>query len=134
MAVGIAGHAPLHLSSNEARIINATTGATSWETSTIGDIQAVGLVGDTVVAGYHRNSPNTTVPYPYFCTQLEASNGVLTTWDPKITGNQSNADGGNNGVQAIYADPATKTIFIAGAFTQWNGTSTHKSLIAFTWT
>ena len=133
LVLGSAGHSPPHLSSNEARIVNATTGATSWKTPTIGDGQAVGLVGDTVVVGYHRNGANTTIPYPYFCTQLEASNGVLTTWDPMITGNQGNADGGNNGVQAIYSDPSTKTIFIAGAFTKYNNTSTHKSLIAFTW-
>ena len=61
------------------------------------------------VAGYHRNNPNTTTPFPYFATQLELSNGRLTTWDPKITGNQSNADGGNNGVQAIYVDQSTST-------------------------
>jgi len=134
LVLGSGGHAPPHMGSNAAFVVDATTGATHWRTSTIGDIQAAAVVGDTVVAGYHRNVSNSTTPYPYFCTQLEGSNGVLTTWDPRITGNQSNADGGNNGVQAEYADPSIKTIFIAGAFTKYANTNTHKSLIAFTWT
>jgi hypothetical protein len=130
--VGSGGHAPAGDSSNEAVLLNATTGARVWTTSLIGDCQGIGLVGSTTVAGYHRNNPNTSTPFPYFATQLELSNGRLTTWDPKITGNQSNADGGNNGVQAIYVDQSTHTIYLAGAFTDYNGVFSHKSLIAFT--
>ena len=125
---GSGGHAPAGDSSNEAILLNATTGSRVWTTSLIGDCQAIGLVGSTVVAGYHRNNPNTSTPFPYFATQLELSNGRLTTWDPKITGNQANADGGNNGVQAIYVDQSTSTLFLAGAFTS---PSSHKSLIVF---
>ncbi|HZV27441.1 MAG TPA: hypothetical protein VFG00_14235, partial [Acidothermaceae bacterium] len=99
-----------------------------WTTSLIGDCQGIGLVGSTLVAGYHRNTANSSTPFPYFATQLELSNGRLTTWDPKITGNQSNADGGNNGVQAIYVDQSTHVLYLAGAFTS---PSAHKSLIAF---
>lgn len=133
LVVGVGGHAPPGGDSNEIRVVNAATGTQYWKDSLIGDGQAVATVGATEVAGYHRNSANKTVPYPYFAAQLNDSNGALTPWDPKLTGNQSNADGGNNGVQAMYADPATKTLFIGGAFVQWNGTSTHKSLIAFSW-
>jgi hypothetical protein len=125
---GSGGHAPAGDSSNEAILLNANSGARVWTTSLIGDCQGIGLVGSTVVAGYHRNNSNSTTPFPYFATQLELSNGRLTTWDPKITGNQSNADGGNNGVQAIYVDQSTDTLFLAGAFTS---PSSHKSLIAF---
>ena len=71
---------------------------------------------------------NTTTPFPYFATQLELSNGQLTTWDPGLTGNQLNADGGNNGVQAIYVDQSTHKLYLAGAFTS---PSSNKSLIAF---
>ena len=131
--IGSGGHAPPGDSSNEAILISSSSGARAWKVSTIGDCQALGLVGSTVVAGYHRNNSNTSIPFPYFAAQLENSNGALTTWDPKITGNQGNADGGNNGVQAIYSDPGTNTIYIAGAFTNYNGSSSHKSLIAFTW-
>jgi hypothetical protein len=127
--IGSGGHAPPGDASNEAILINADTGSRVWSTSLIGDCQGLGLVGSTVVAGYHRNNSNSTTPFPYFATQLELSNGRLTTWDPKITGNQSNADGGNNGVQAIYVDQSTDTLFVAGAFTS---PSSHKSLIAFT--
>jgi len=126
--VGSGGHAPPGEASNEAILMNATTGARVWKTSTIGDCQGIGLVGSTAIAGYHRNVANTTTPFPYFATQLELSNGQLTTWDPGITGNQLNADGGNNGVQAIYVDQSTHTLYLAGAFTS---PSSHKSLIAF---
>jgi hypothetical protein len=133
LVVGVGGHAPAGLLSNEIAVVNASTGARFWRQALIGDGQAVAVAGGTDVAGYHRNAANTTVPYPYFAAQFNDSNGALTPWDPKVTGNQSNADGGNNGVQAMYADPVTKTLFIGGAFVQWNGTSTHKSLIAFSW-
>jgi hypothetical protein len=126
---GSGGHAPAGDSSNEAIVLNATTGARVWTTSLIGDCQGIGLVGSTLVAGYHRNNANGSTPFPYFATQLELSNGRLTTWDPGITGNQGNADGGNNGVQAIYVDQSTHTLYLAGAFTS---PSSHKSLIAFT--
>jgi hypothetical protein len=134
LLLGIGGNAPSGLSSNEIIVVNSGTGARIWRQGLIGDGQAVATVGATDVVGYHRNASNGSTPWPYFAAQYNDSNGALTTWDPKITGNQSNADGGNNGVQGMYADPATKTLFLAGAFTMWNGTSSHKSLIAFSWT
>ncbi len=45
-------------------MLNATTGARVWKTSTIGDCQGIGLVGSTTVAGYHRNVANTDHPVP----------------------------------------------------------------------
>jgi hypothetical protein len=50
-----------------------------------------------------------------------------------VNGNQGNADGGNNGVQAMYVDQTTQTVYLGGAFEHWNGTTglTHQSLIAF---
>ena len=126
LVAGIAGYG-----SDETQILDLNTGALLWRDWLPGDDQAIGVVGDTYVVGYHRNNPNRTVPYPYFGAQLEASNGTLTTWDPLLTGNQSNADGGNNGIQAILSDPATGQLFIAGAFTMYNGVFSHKSLIEF---
>jgi len=132
---GSGGHAPAGLSSNEAILLNMTTGARLWGFSTTGDCQAIGAVGDTAVAGYHNNGPNAGNPLSpnYFSIQLEDSTGGPTTWDPQLNGNQSNADGGNNGVQAMYVDHTTNVIYIAGAFVHWNGTTglTHQSLIAF---
>ena len=90
-----------------------------------GDCQGVGVVGSTYVLGYHRHDNN---PWPYFGAQVEASNGRLTTWDPGLTGYQSNADGGNQGVQAVYADAANRRLFVAGAFTK-----PVKSLAVYTW-
>jgi hypothetical protein len=134
--IGIGGHAPPGLSSNETKVVSATTGALVWRFGTKGDSQAVGLVGDTVVAGYHNNVDSNPLTPQYFATQLEYSNGAQTTWDPQINGNQSNADGGNNGVQAIYVDQGSDTLYLAGAFLHWDGTTglTHASLIAFTFT
>ena len=134
--IGIGGHAPPGLSSNETKVVSATTGALAWRFGTKGDSQAVGLVGDTVVAGYHNNVDSDPLTPQYFATQLEYSNGAQTTWDPQINGDQNNADGGNNGVQAIYVDQGSDTLYLAGAFLHWNGTTglTHASLIAFTFT
>ena len=133
--VGSGGHAPAGLSSNEAILLDINTGARLWRFGTTGDTQAIGAVGDTAVAGYHNNGPNAGNPLSpnYFGVQLEDSTGAATTWDPQLNGNQGNADGGNNGIQAIYVDHTTNVIYIAGAFLHWNGTtgSTHQSLIAF---
>ena len=65
---------------------------------------------------------------------MENSNGKLTTWDPKITGDNpgNNVDAGNGGVQAMFVDQNTGTIYLGGGFSQWNGASGHQSLIAFT--
>ncbi len=136
--IGVGGHAPAGLSSNETILFNITTGQRIWRYGTIGDSQAIGAVGDTVVAGYHNSAPTRTTRCPpnHFGIQIEDSNVTPTTWDPVINGNQGNADGGNNGVQAIYVDPVNDIIFIGGAFEHWNGTTglTHASLIAFSYT
>jgi hypothetical protein len=136
LLVGCGGHAPTAGTlSNETIMLNFTTGARDWTHTNFGDGQAVAAVGDTSVSGYHNNSStagNTSTPN-YFSVQLEDTNGAVTTWDPGLYGNQSNADGGNSGVQAMYADPSAKTLFLAGAFTHRNGTSgtTYQSLIAY---
>ena len=136
--VGVGGHAPAGLSSNEIILFNLTTGQRLWKYSTIGDSQAVGAVGDTAVSGYHNNGADQNNPLSvnHFGIQVEGSNGTPTTWDPQINGDQSNADGGNNGVQAMYVDPVNDILFLGGAFEHWNGTTglTHASLIAFSFT
>ena len=108
LGLGLAGYG-----SDGFRVINPTTGSQIWQQVLPGDCQGVGIVGSTYVVGYHRHDNN---PWPYFAAQLEA-NGTLTTFNPGVTGYQSNADGGNNGVQAIYSDQANGRLFLAGAFT-----------------
>jgi hypothetical protein len=134
---GIGGHAPAGLSSNEAILLNATTGVPVWKYSTIGDGQAVGSVGDTTVVGYH-NSGNNTTSGPYYSAQLENSTHGLTTYDPQITmSTGANADGGNGGVQAMYVDQNTDTIYLGGAFIWYAGSfqgGAYASLIAFSFT
>ena len=133
---GGAGHAPAGLSSNEAFLLDINTGARLMHYSTLGDCQAIGAVGNTTVAGYHNNTASASNPLSanYFGIQLENTTvGTPTTWDPRVNGNQLNADGGNNGVQAMYVDQTTQTVYLGGAFLHWNGTtgSNHQSLIAF---
>jgi Fibronectin type III domain len=133
---GGGGHAPAGLSSNEAFLLDINTGARLMHYSTLGDGQAVGAVGNTTVAGYHNNTGSAGDPTSanYFGIQLENTTvGTPTTWDPRVNGNQLNADGGNNGVQAMYVDQTTQTLYLGGAFLHWNGTtgSNHQSLIAF---
>jgi hypothetical protein len=125
LIVGLGGHG-----SDEVRKVNITTGARVWNRVLIGDCQAVVPVGNTYVVGYHRNSANAD---PYYAEQLEGSNDAKTSWDPKVTGTQSNADGGNNGVQAAWADPVTKVLYLGGAFTHYNGVAGHQSLVAFSY-
>jgi hypothetical protein len=134
--VGVGGHAPAGLSSNETILFNITTGQRIWRYGTTGDSQAIGAVGDTVVAGYHNSTTQSPTSPNYFGIQLEGSNATPTTWDPAINGTQGNADGGNNGVQAIYVDSVNDIVFFGGAFLHWNGTTglTHASLIAFSYT
>ena len=48
--------------------------------------------------------------------------------NPGLTGYQSNVDGGNQGVQAVYVDSANQRLFVAGAFTK-----PVKSLAAYSW-
>ncbi|HEY3924872.1 MAG TPA: fibronectin type III domain-containing protein [Acidothermaceae bacterium] len=134
--IGVGGHAPAGLSSNETITFNITTGQRILRYGTTGDSQAVGTVGDTVVAGYHNSTTQSVTSANYFGIQLEASNFTPTTWDPAINGIQGNADGGNNGVQTIYVDSVNDIVFFGGGFLHWNGTTglTHASLIAFSYT
>ena len=127
LLVGVAGQG-----SDVFKVLNPITGALVWVKVLPGDCQGVAVVGSTYVVGYHRNRTNGAVPYPYYVAQLESTNSALTTWDPGLTGVQSNADGGNNGVQAIYADPVNRRLFVAGAFTMENGRPL-KSLAVYTW-
>jgi outer membrane protein assembly factor BamB len=114
--VGSGGHAPAGLSSNEAILLDITTGARAWRYGTLGDGQAIGAVGDTTVAGYHNNTASAGDPTSanYFGIQLEDSNGAPTTWDPQVNGNQGNADGGNNGIRRCTSTKALKR-FTSGA-------------------
>lgn len=134
IVIGVGGQAPAGHVSNEISVRHARTGSSYWRQVLIGDCQAVAVVGATDVAGYHRNAGNGALPLPFFAAQFNDRGGALTSWDPKLTGTQSNADGGNNGVQAMFADPLTKTLFVAGAFTSWNGRAAGQSLAAFGWT
>ena len=127
LLVGVAGQG-----SDVFKVLNPVTGSLTWIKVLPGDCQGVAVVGSTYVVGYHRNRTNGAIPYPYYAAQLETTNSQLTTWDPGLTGVQSNADGGNNGVQAIYADPVNRRLFVAGAFTTENGRPL-KSLAVYTW-
>ncbi len=135
--LGIGGHAPANDSSNETILTDVATGARLWKYSTRGDSQAVGSVGDTAVAGYHNSTSDDPLTAPnYFGIQLDDTNSAVTSWNPAITGTvNANADGGNGGVQALYVDQSTDTLYMAGAFTMWNNENlVDKSLIAFSFT
>jgi hypothetical protein len=116
---------------NYVRFLNSTTGANSWVHGTPGDAQAVAVVGNTTVVGYHRNRPNSgSFQWPYFSGQLLASNGALTSWAPGLSGTQGDADGGNNGIQAMVFDPVSNTLYLAGAFLDYGATCNPATTIA----
>ena len=132
LVIGTGGQAAAGKISNQLIRASATTGARYWKQVLVGDCQAVAVVGATDIAGYHRNTPNGATPFPEFGAQFNDSDGALTTWDPLLTGIQGNADHGNNGIQGMFADASLKTLYVAGAFTQWNG-SPKQSLVAYAW-
>lgn len=135
--LGIGGHAPAGLSSNETILTDTATGTRLWRYGTRGDSQAVGSVGDTAVAGYHNSTSDNPATSPdYFGIQLDDTNAAATSWDPAVQGTLGgNADGGNGGVQAIYVSQSTDTLYMGGAFTSWdNENLVDKSLIAFSFT
>jgi hypothetical protein len=135
--IGSGGNAPVNDSSNETILTDVATGARIWKYSTRGDSQAVGSVGDTAVAGYHNSTTDDPLTAPnYFGIQLDDTNSAVTSWNPAITGSvNANADGGNGGVQAMYVDQGSDTLYMGGAFTMWNNENlVDKSLIAFSFT
>jgi hypothetical protein len=103
---------------------NSATGAQYWAEHTEGDTQGVGVIGNVYITGYHRNHGNNIgCPYPYFSTEFSGANGIIFSyWNPQLSGNQSNADAGNNGVQAITVDKNSKKLFLLGAFTKYGAT------------
>lgn len=109
---------------NTVRALEPYGRAQYWYAATEGDCQAVASVGNTIVAGWHRNHGNGTgCPWAYYGNQLSAHDGtIITSWDPRLTGTQS-SDGGeqNNGVHDIVVDGGNGVMFMLGAFTLWNG-------------
>jgi hypothetical protein len=72
LVMGSGGH------QNYVRVLNSTTGAGIWNHFLSGDGQAVAVVGDSVLIGYHRNRANTgAFAWPYYAAQLQTSNGAL---------------------------------------------------------
>lgn len=129
--------------------VRPTDGAFYWEKFSEGDVQAVARVDNDMVVGYHRNHINLSGnAWPYFGAQIGIFLGEISPWNPGLSGNQSNADGGNNGIQAIVSDPSTRKLFLLGAFTKWGqscdvttvfsctdvaGTKSLKSIAVFTY-
>ncbi len=109
---------------NGVASINAANGSGYWNHAVEGDAQAVGIAGTTYIAGYHRSHGNNIgCPYPFFGTSFAASNGAIQSyWNPKLSGFQSNEDGGNNGIQAMAINTSLKRVYLLGAFTKYGGT------------
>jgi hypothetical protein len=109
---------------NGTASINAATGSGYWNRAVEGDVQAVGKAGTTYIAGYHRSHGNNIgCPYPFFGTSYDAQEGAIQSyWNPKLSGFQSNEDGGNNGIQAMAINESLKRVYLLGAFTKYGGT------------
>jgi fibronectin type 3 domain-containing protein len=118
LAMGSGGH------QNYVRLLNSTTGANIWDHVTPGDGQAVAVIGDSIVIGYHRNRPNLgAISWPYYAAQLQTSNGALQTWQAGISTSPAKiTDSGNNGVRSFVYDPTTSLLIIGGAFTTYGAT------------
>jgi PKD repeat protein len=121
LLVGNGGHG-----ANTFYSVNPTTGAKDYEVFSFGDNQAVAALGPTYLLGFHGLAPSHR-----FVSQNLATTGAVQAWDPKLDGQQGNADGGNNGVQSMVVDPTLGRIYLAGAFLTQNGVS-RQSLAVFT--
>lgn len=111
--------------SNGFHVVNPDTGQQSFGFPITNDGQAVAVVGSTYLVGLHGDKAEHN-----FIAQYD-NTGAITSWDPFLDGYGNNADGGNNGVQAMVYDPSTNKLFVAGAFLTQNGTA-RKSLAVFT--
>jgi hypothetical protein len=109
---------------NYVRLLNATTGANIWDHFLPGDGQAVAVVGDSVLIGYHRNRNNPgSFDWPYYAAQLQTSNGAMQTWQAGISTMPGQVtDGDNNGVRSFAYDPTTGILVVGGAFTKYGAT------------
>lgn len=89
--------------------------------SSEGDVQGIIAVGNSIVAGWHRNHGNSTgCPWYHFGGQLTGTGTILTEWDPKLSGGAGNADGGNGGLQAMSI--VGNRLFLVGNFTRAEST------------
>jgi hypothetical protein len=106
---------------NYSRLLNSTTGANIWDHFLSGDGQAVAVIGDSVLVGYHRNRNNTgSFDWPYYAAQLQTSNGSMQSWQAGIsTAPGQVTDGDNNGVRSFAYDPTTGILVVGGAFTRY---------------
>jgi outer membrane protein assembly factor BamB len=113
-------------SANYTYMRRASTGTKVWAKVTPGDTQAVAVVGNTIVAGYHREGPNGhhNPKRKYYAIQMKAAKGSLTTWNAHLSGGHPTADGGGGGIQASAYDAHSKLLFVGGVFTT-TGASCH---------
>jgi len=119
---------------NGFRAVNPSTGGLYWSDAPAGDGQAVAAVGNTDIVGHHQSGlhmPTGWTGGPKFIGQVTNDGRTLTSWNPRLDGYQGNADGGNNGVQALAYDPVSQRLFVGGGFLTQNGTA-RKGLAVFT--
>ncbi len=110
--------------SNYVRMLNMNTGAFVWSHYTVGDTQAVTMVGTSAIVGYHRNQPNPgTFGWPFYIAQLSGSKGKLQSWNAGLSGKPAEVtDGLNNGIRGLVYDHKIGRLFVVGAFTTYGAT------------
>ena len=105
----------------------ANSGTKYWSNSLQGDGQDTVTIGDVVIVGTHRSSAlnggtSTSQGAKWFDGAYRTSDGQPIAWDARVSGFQNNADGGNNGIQALAQSSVTKRLYVMGAFTAWDQT------------
>lgn len=85
-----------------------------------GDVQALAMVGSSIVMGYHRNHVNYALDWKTkrFTTSWTTSTGRVEPWDPGLYG-CSGTTASNCGVSALTYDPVTRLLVVGGAFKGW---------------
>ncbi len=105
-----------------AQVVPAT-GHFNWARKTEGDTQGVAVVGNVYISGNHRGHGNNIgCPYANQTTSFSTKGTILGYMNFRLSGNQSNVDGGNNGVRPVLVDTVTHRLFLMGAFTRIGAT------------
>lgn len=97
---------------NRVFAYDTATGAKAWEIKNGGDTQAIAVGETEVYIGGHFGNNITDKVKRQWVQSVNASDGHVTSWDPKLAG-------GSLGVWALVATPTA--LLVGGEFTTANG-------------
>ena len=118
---------------NTVQSINPFNGAKYWTYNTEGDTQALAMVGNTILTGFHRSHGNLSgCPFWYYGTQWASNDpGYVLPWNPGLSGKPSTSAGAskqNGGIEDIIVDSGTRKVYVLGDFSFYGQTCNYDLL------